>query len=332
MASNNLLIDNYYRKITYLRISITDRCNLRCIYCNPKGNYIPRLNHHDILSYEEILHIVKIFIKMGIKKIRITGGEPFVRKDIDLFIKSLSRISGIEELTITTNGTLLIDYINILKECGIKRLNISLDTLKPERYKQITGFDAFKKVWDGIFKAKELGFDPIKINMVVLNGINDDEILEFAKLTLYEPFHVRFIEYMPIGTENKFLCHVPSIDIMSQIKNIGELIEVKDKSSLYPGPAHYFKLKNAKGMIGFISPITSHFCKKCNRIRLTADGHLKPCLISSYKLDIKTPLRNDAKDNILKDIIIKAVKHKPISYLDDKIFGKESMYMYMIGG
>ncbi len=315
-----MLIDNYGRKITYLRVSVTDRCNLRCIYCRPKGYSIPRLSHEEILRYEEILRLVKLAVKLGIRKIRITGGEPFVRKDIDMFIKELSKISGIEELTITTNGVLLTKYLGILRRAGIKTLNISLDTLRPDRYKIITGKDEFFKVWTAIHEAKKMGFRAIKINVVLLKGINEDEVLDFAELSIKEPFYIRFIEHMPICSGNEDFFLVSGKDVREFLKKRFELsVLSKDKSTFYPGPARYYKIKGAKGILGFIDPMTSHFCSMCNRIRLTADGHLKPCLLSSHQIDIKSPLRAGASDEDIKAFIIKAVKEKPLFHKNNNI-------------
>ncbi len=325
------LIDRYNRQITYLRVSVTDRCNLRCIYCNPKGDLVPRLRHQDVLTYEEMLRIIDVATRLGIKKVRITGGEPFVRKDIDLFIKELSNMPGIEELTITTNGILLSEHIETLTTSAIKRINVSLDTLRPDRYKEITGYDGFHKVWEGIHKAKEAGFYPIKINVVILRGINEDEIMDFARLSIKEPFHIRFIEYMPMGQEEGNIGGVPGQRIRDMLSKTGKLLEVADDSSLYPGPARYFRFEGAKGMIGFIDPITSHFCDRCNRIRLTADGHLRPCLLWPHQIDIKTPIRNNIDDESIAHIIMKAVKEKPRANTNTNIpFIKDAMYM--IGG
>ncbi len=320
------LIDKYGRKITYLRVSVTDRCNLRCIYCRP--NSFTMLSHDQILRYEEIIEIVKVATNLGIRKVRVTGGEPFVRKDIDVFLRELKKVSKIKELSITTNGVLLLEYIELLKKLGITRINISLDTLKPDRYKEITGRDEFFKVLGGIYKAKELGFDPIKINVVVLKGINEDEIMDFVRLSIKEPFYIRFIEYMPAcsNASNNYL--VSGRDIRKMIKEKFELLSLSSRFSLYPGPARYYKVKGAKGVIGFIDPMTSHFCKYCNRIRLTADGHLKPCLMSPYQIDIKGPIRRGADSKEIAKIFLKAVEQKPIAHTDYSIKGA----MYLIGG
>jgi len=324
-----MLVDSYGRKITYLRVSVTDRCNLRCIYCRPLNYFIPRLSHDQILRYEEILRIVKLAVSLGIKKVRITGGEPFVRKDIDIFIRELAKISAIEELTVTTNGVLLSGYLHSLKMAGVKTINISLDTLKPERYKIITGSEEFFKVWNAIHEAKKIGFKAIKINVVLLKGINEDEIIDFAKLSIKEPFYIRFIEHMPICSKNESFFLVSGKDVRRFLEKRFELSKVEEnKSTFYPGPAVYYKIKGAKGILGFIDPMTSHFCSRCNRIRLTADGHLKPCLLSSYQIDIKSPLRAGASDEEIKSLIIKAVKEKPLFH-KDSIIGKA---MSTIGG
>ncbi len=318
------LVDRYGRRITYLRVSVTDRCNLRCIYC---GTDFQRLRHEDILRYEEIIRIIDLFVRLGIRKVRITGGEPLLRKNIGFFLKELSKIDGIEELAITTNGILLEDFIDQIKEAGIRRINISLDTLRPERYREITGRDEFYKVLNGIYKAKEKGFDPIKINVVLLKGINEDEIMDFVDLSIKEPFCIRFIEYMPTFDSNRDF-FISGRDVKRMIQERFKLIEVKEKDSLYPGPAIYYRVEGAKGKIGFIDAISSHFCSRCNRIRLTADGNLVPCLFSSKKIDIKNPMRSGAKDEDLIELILKAVKEKPSSHMGD--FIKDSMYM--IGG
>ncbi len=300
-----MLKDKYGRNITYLRVSITDRCNLRCIYC---GGELHKLDHTEILTYEEILKVISIFVGLGIRKVRITGGEPFLRKGIDFFIEKVSEIKGIEEVAITTNAILLEEHLDTLKRSRIRKINISLDSLSPEKYKKITGYDGFHKVWEAICKAEKMGF-LVKINTVVLKGINEDEAIDFAKLSLEKPFHVRFIEYMDVGRGDFF---VSNQKIKETISKIGELIPTSDESSIYPGPAVYFKFKGAKGKIGFISPVSSHFCKRCNRIRLTADGHIRPCLLHHYEVDIKNPIRKGASEEKLKKIILSAVYNKPI--------------------
>ena len=195
------LIDMFDRSISYLRLSLTDQCNLRCLYCTPKA-ISNKLESVELLSYEEILRVVKIAVEMGVKKIRLTGGEPLVRRDINTFIRGLADIKGLEDIRLTTNGVLLTDFADELYKAGIRKLNISLDTLRPDRFREITGGDFFDRVWQGINTAREMGFSPIKLNVVAMNGINDDEILDFAKLSLTEPYQVRFIEFMPMGKDS----------------------------------------------------------------------------------------------------------------------------------
>jgi cyclic pyranopterin phosphate synthase len=303
------LIDPCNRHLNYLRISITDRCNLKCIYCVPRDR-IPRLSHDDILTYEEILRIVKIGVDLGISKLRVTGGEPLVRKGVYGFLEQLSRIDGVTDLSLTTNGLALKDNLSRIKDAGIKRINISLDTLNPRKFEEITGLDRFHQVWQGIERARDMGFNPIKINIVALNGINDDELQDMALLSVDHPFHIRFIEYMPIGESqmgNGPLLLAP--DIKKRISELGQLIPVR--SSADDGPAQRYRLEGALGEIGFIHALSHHFCDRCNRLRLTASGSLRPCLLSNHHEEIKGPLRRGAADEELADIYFKAVRHKP---------------------
>lgn len=308
--TGNHLKDTYHRLINYLRISITDQCNLRCIYCTPKGP-VEKLPHNEILRYEEILKIVRIGAGLGITKVRVTGGEPLVRKDCDDFLAKLTEIPGISDISLTTNGILLEKHLDHLRAIGIKRLNISLDTLDAGKYKRITGQDAFDRVWSAISKALQKGFSPIKINVVAMNGINDDELKALAALTLKYPLHVRFIEQMsyfdPDAGQSKALAED---DIKLIIAPLGEL-ESCERNKKY-GPASRYRLKGAEGEIGFISPVSHHFCKWCNRLRLTSDGCLRSCLLSDIVTDIKTPLRNGATDAELAAAIVEAVAKKPL--------------------
>jgi len=303
------LIDKYNRHLNYLRISITDRCNLNCMYCMPPG-FIPRLPHNEILRYEEIIRIIKVGISLGISKVRITGGEPLVRKGVYKFLERLAGMDGLRDIALTTNGVSLKDNIEKIKAAGIKRINISLDTLSRNKYKEITGHDRFDQVWEGIDLAHENGFDPIKLNMVALCGVNDDELEDFARLSFSYPFHIRFIEYMPIGKSRmKYgpLLLVP--EIKKRISTIGKLIPVKN--SINDGPAERYKFEGAKGEIGFIGALSHHFCNRCNRLRLTASGQLRPCLLSDQHEDLKSPLRKGCSDEELAEIFLAAVRHKP---------------------
>ncbi len=300
------IIDSFGRRIDYLRISVTDRCNLRCIYCMPPEG-VPQMPHGEILSYEEIQTVVKAAAELGVDKIRLTGGEPLVRADLPKLIKMLSRIEGIQELSLTTNGTLLKNYALELRQAGLSRINLSLDTLKTDRFQYITRLGGLKDVLDGISAAKKAGFDPVKINAVVMQGINDDEILDFARMTCEEGCHVRFIELMPFKGMAEF---VPSVEVRQRISLLGKLEPCPSITG--NGPARYYRLAGAKGTIGFISPLTElPFCSRCNRIRLTPDGRLRPCLLGEDEIDLKMPLRNNASTEELRRLILKAVASKP---------------------
>lgn len=303
------LIDPCNRHLNYLRISITDRCNLNCIYCSPR-DLIPRLSHDEILTYEEILRMVRIGIKLGISKIRVTGGEPLVRKGVYGFLNELSAMGRLSDLSLTTNGVYLKDHLKKIKSAGIKRINISLDTLNRAKFQKITGLDLFDKVWQGIQKAYESGFDPIKLNIVALNGINDDELTDMARLSFDYPFHIRFIEYMPMGDSqmgNGPLLLAP--EIKQRISVLGNLNPVRN--SINDGPAQRYRFEGALGEIGFIHALSHHFCDRCNRLRLTASGQLRPCLLSDRHEDVKGPLRSGCSDEQLADIFYRAVHHKP---------------------
>ncbi|MBU3949227.1 MAG: GTP 3',8-cyclase MoaA [Proteobacteria bacterium] len=324
------LFDKYKRRLDYLRISVTDRCNMQCIYCMTHGK-IQKLPGSEILSYEEMLRIAGIFVQLGISKIRVTGGEPLVRKGVCDFLIKVSKLEGLSDLSITTNGILLKEKIGKIKSAGIKRLNISMDTLKKDKFKNITGVDAFDEVWSSIMIAHDMGFYPIKLNVVVLFGINDDELLDFARLTFSYPFHVRFIEYMPIGTSPLTSRQLFAPEIKRIISSIGPLNPVK--RNRFDGPAQRFKFENAKGEIGFIRPISEHFCSSCNRLRLTASGNLKTCLLSSAETDLKTPLRNGCSDKELTEIILKTVYDKPFEHpLASNCAGVIRGQMSKIGG
>ena len=299
------------RTINYLRISVTDRCNFRCRYCIPASPFSV-IEHKKIARYEEILRITKLACDLGITKVRITGGEPFVRKGIFSFLEHLCAIKCLNDISITTNGALLTrKKIEKLSTLGIKRLNFSLDTLDKVKFSEITGRDRFQQVWDSILTSHELGISPVKINAVVLRGINDDEVEDIAALTLMYPFHIRFIEYMPMGdsaVEKKQ--QVLTREIQDKIESkYGKLTPVQRTAN--DGPAKKFQIPGAKGIIGFITPISSHFCDDCNRLRLTSRGTLRPCLLNNYEKDILNPLRDSASDDELKKIILSALTKKP---------------------
>jgi cyclic pyranopterin phosphate synthase len=306
------LIDKYNRHLNYLRISITDRCNLQCCYCEPK-DLMQKLSHADILRYEEILRVVRIATRLGISKVRVTGGEPLVRKGVYEFLNQLTAIEGLKDVSLTTNGLLLSENLEKIQAAGISRINISLDTLDPEKYRQITGYDKFNRVWQGIQKAHRMGFYPIKLNVVALRGINEDDLVDMARLSFQYPFHVRFIEHMPIGRSDfnpDSLLLAPEIKI--RIRDLGNLVVVQKTE--HDGPARRYKYEGAIGEIGFIPAISHHFCNKCNRLRLTASGQLRPCLLSDQQEDLKEAVRRGCSDRQIAEIFVKAVKHKPADH------------------
>jgi cyclic pyranopterin phosphate synthase len=323
------LVDSFSRRIDYMRISVTDRCDLRCVYC--AARFEP-LGHEDILSYEEILRVVQAAATLGVTKIRLTGGEPLVRLYLSNLVKMLVKVPGIEEVSLTTNGTLLSKYARELKQAGLKRVNVSLDTLKPNRFKEITGGDKFSQVIAGIDEANRVGLQPVKINMVVLKGINDDEILDFAKKTIADGWHVRYIEHMPFENSNS---HgnglISTAQIMALIeRNIGKL--TPHKPSAGNGPARYYQLTGAEGTLGFIGAVTECFCAGCNRFRLTADGKLRPCLLDDDEIDIKGPLRRGASTGELAQVIQAAALVKQAQHhLGEGEFPSERS-MRQIGG
>ncbi|MEW9121166.1 MAG: GTP 3',8-cyclase MoaA [Thermotaleaceae bacterium] len=296
------------RKVNYLRISVTDLCNMRCKYCMPERG-IPKKAHDEILSIEEIFQVVKAGYKLGIDKVRITGGEPLIRKGILKLIESIASLESIKDIAITTNGALLKQYAASLKAAGLKRVNISLDTLNEQKYTEITRGGRLGDVLEGIEAAKAVGLFPLKLNVVVIGGFNDNEVEDFVKWTQDEAIDVRFIELMPIGQASNW---AKSNFISNEVikERLPELIPIYtgDRSS----PAKYFKLSNGSGKVGFINPISSHFCKYCNRIRLTADGRLKPCLHSNQEIDIKTVLRED--EERLEEVLQKAIQAKPAAH------------------
>lgn len=310
----NTLIDTHGRRIRYLRLSVTDRCNLRCRYCMPE-NGVDWLPHERILRYEEFLRIIRVGARLGVDKVRLTGGEPLVRKDFLGFVAEVSRIDGISDLSLTTNAVLLAAMAPDLRAHGIARVNISLDTLKRKKFAYITRTDAFERVMSGIQTAKDQGLR-IKINVVAIRGFNDDEILDFARLTLQEPVEVRFIELMPMGCAARFdpSQTIKAGEIRRQIEQgMGGL----DKVVSGLGPAALYRIPGAPGLLGFIEPVSERsFCARCNRIRISASGGLRPCLFSDKQLDLLGPLRQGIDDGGLEELIRAGVALKPLSGLD----------------
>jgi len=327
-----MLFDPYKRRINYLRISVTDRCNLRCRYCMPEEG-IPLISHDEILTYEEILRIVRVFAAEGISKVRLTGGEPLVRKGIVDFISRLSSIEEIKDLSLTTNGILLKESAQDLKQAGLKRINISLDSLKKERFYQITRKDAFERVWSGIEEALRVGLSPIKINMVAIQGLNEDEIESFARLTFHLPLTVRYIEYMPSANGEAWkksdILTIPRIK--TRLENVGKLIPIP--ADRWDGPAKRFRIEGAIGEIGLIGAVSTHFCDDCNRLRLTADGKIRTCLFSDEEIDVKELLRKGGSDRDLRERLLVALREKPERHhIDTHQFKKCQRNMSAIGG
>ena len=319
------MMDNYGRNINYLRVSVTDRCNLRCIYCMPEHG-IDKKSHNDILRFEEITKIVKAAVSLGVDKVRYTGGEPLILPNIDKLIYETSKLEGITDISLTTNGILLGDMIVELKQAGLNRVNISLDTLDKDKYKSITRTGNIDKIFSAIDKCISLGLSPVKINMVLIRGINDNEIPDFIKLTKDMPLEVRFIELMPIGEGIK-LYEKGRMGIEEILADHPELIPLKTEKS---STAQLYKLKDGKGKIGLISPISCKFCLDCNKIRLTSTGMIKPCLHSKEEIDIKKYLDNDS---LLIAALKAVIVNKPLEHqLEEDKQSKSSKMMYQIGG
>lgn len=305
------LYDPLKRRIDYFRISVTDRCNLSCVYCKPLAG-MNMLPHRDILSYKEIHRLVALGVRLGITRVRVTGGEPLVRRGIVDLLAWIAALEGLNDISVTTNGVLLEEMVDGLVRAGKPRLNISLDSLDPHTFRTITGSDNFDRVWRGINLVEEYGFSPLTINMVPVRGMNDDEAADFARLTLDRQLHVRFIEYMPIGANDRWrrdTC-VPNNEVRAAIeREFGPLKPFVSENAA--GPSDHFQLPDARGVIGFISPITRHFCGACRRLRLTADGKIRPCLLSDTEIDVKSPLRGGCDDAELERLFRLALEIKP---------------------
>jgi GTP 3',8-cyclase len=300
--------DNFSREINYLRISITDRCNLGCFYCLPSRDW-QKLPAPEIMRYEELLQAARAALRVGIRKIRVTGGEPLVRRGAVDFVRALHRTPGLEEVCLTTNGVLLADMAPDLYDAGLRHLNLSLDSLQPRRYRQITGRDNFREVMAGLRRVIDLGFQPVKINCVALKGVNDDELLAFARLAQDLPVQVRFIEFMPVVAGERWRKHfLPMSEVRRHLAVLGELEQV----SIGPtsGPAEIVRPAGFQGELGFISPVSRHHCPSCNRLRLTAAGRLRPCLFSDREIDLKGPLRRGAPPEELIRLFAEAVRSK----------------------
>jgi cyclic pyranopterin phosphate synthase len=321
--------DSFQRPISYLRVSVTDRCNLRCVYCMPPEG-IALIPHSDVLRYEEILSVVRVAAEMGINRVRLSGGEPLARAGLVDFVRMLSKVKEIEDLSLTTNGVLLKDHATALKDAGLKRVNVSLDSLRRQRFKEITGHDRLPDVLEGIREAERVGLAPIKVNMVVMRGVNEDELLDFARLTV-DGWNVRFIELMPIlGKGVRQPEFVSAKEMGETLSSLGALQPCSPLAG--SGPASYYQLPGAKGTIGFITPVSDHFCFKCNRLRLTADGKLLPCLLESGEIDLRSALRTGASPEDIRQLILKAVASKPEGHRVSQGIVNQKRPMTQVGG
>ena len=306
-----MLQDPFGRAVEYLRISVTDRCNLRCVYCLPEGG-LPYESKQQILSVEEIMRLVRLLAQHGLKKVRITGGEPLVRgREVVRLIEECAAVSQITDIGLTTNAVLLADLAEDLFTAGLRRINISLDTLHPDRFAKIARFDKFEQTARGLDAARRVGFDPIKLNMVVMRGVNDDEVAEFAALTQTISYQVRFLEYMPIGQVSKWEWnekYVSNDEVLERVRERFSLIPVETSVS---STSRVFRIPGAAGTVGVVSPMSHKFCDGCNRLRLTANGHLVPCLSDNFEYDLKTPLRGGATDDEVLGHVASALAQKP---------------------
>ncbi len=327
----NHLVDKFGRTVTKLRVSVTDRCNMRCLYCMPEEGlkWTPR---EEVLTFEEITRVVRLSSELGVRKIRITGGEPLLREGVEELIYILSQVPGIQSVSMTTNGYFLRERAEALAQAGLRGINISLDSLRPEKFKKIIRRNYFDRVIEGIDAAERAGLYPIKINAVVIRGYNDDEIEDFARLSLTRPYKIRFIEFMPIdgrGMWKRDLV-VTKAEILERVNRVSEIVEVVNGDG---GPARNYRFKNGNGEIGVIASVSQPFCGSCNRIRLTADGKIMTCLFALDEHDVKGLLRGNGTDDEIKDFLIKAVGTKWAGHLINRPgFIKPKRPMSAIGG
>ena len=313
------MLDSFAREITYLRISITDRCNYRCRYCMPEEG-VEKRAHGDICSLEELRDMAAAAVRCGVKKIRVTGGEPLVRRGAVDFCRMLSEIPGVEELCITTNGSLLAEQAAALREAGVTHLNISLDTLKEERFRAITRAGTLSDVLRGLESAECAGFEKIKLNCVLLGGVNDDEIADFVDLTREHPWQVRFIERMPMGCGKAFGAYLPARTVLERCPEL--------EAVSHDGVAACYRFPGAKGTVGLIAPMSHAFCSECSRIRITADGKLKPCLHSGEEIPLRDLSGDELEAAIRRGILMKPERHR----MDETGVTETHRGMFAIGG
>jgi len=326
----NGLTDGFGRTQTYLRISVTDKCNLRCVYCMPAAGVLAKPKD-EILEFQEIERVAQMFARLGIDKIRLTGGEPLVRRNLPELVQQLVRIAGIRTVGMTTNGVLLRSHIKELKLAGLASINVSLDTLRPERFEKIALRSHYNDVLAGIDAALEEGFAPLKLNMVVMGGVNDDELLDFVQLTKERPINVRFIEFMPFRA-NRWSAGT-FISYATMRSTIEQHYELMPDGMLGRAVARDFRIAGFEGSVSFITSMSDHFCGNCNRLRLTADGSIKSCLFHHAEVHLRAALRGGASNEVLEDMIRSAVILKPQQHPDmDELVELENRSMIEIGG
>ncbi len=326
------LVDSFGRVVNYLRVSVTDRCNLRCQYCMPADG-VPWVPREQVLSFEEIVRVVRIMTELSITKVRITGGEPLVRRRLPELIERLSSLPGLDDISLTTNGVLLASQAHALFRAGLGRINISLDSLRPDSYASITRANLFGRIKEGIQAAVEAGFDPIKLNMVVIRGVNDDEIADFARLTRHSSFEVRFLEYMPLDGYGNWdrTKLVSGLEILERLRAVGELASIQsgDPSEV----AQKFRLQGFQGQIGLILPVTAPFCANCSRLRVTAEGFLKNCLFGQEEWNVRDLMRSGGSDDEIRAMIRLSVFRKKAAFGGlDLDLDRSARNMSQIGG
>lgn len=324
------LVDNYQRRITYLRISLTDRCDLRCFYCMPK-NFTEYENPSDWLSPEELERVVQAFSRLGVRRVRLTGGEPTLRRNIEDIVHRIAAVPEIDDISLSTNGIRFAPLAKQLHQAGVTRLNVSLDTLRPDRFKEITGGGHLVRVLNGLHSARNAGFDPIKINMVVLRGINDDEVTDMVSFCLENNFTLRFIEAMPMGSTG---CSATShyLDLAEVEERLGKYYDLEPSTMDGGGPARYVRVTGTSLRIGFITPMSQHFCATCNRVRLGVDGTIYPCLGSQYSTPLGPMLRNGCSDRELSEALVRAVRMKPERHAFNEEPARVVRFMSQTGG
>jgi cyclic pyranopterin phosphate synthase len=337
--SSPSLIDSFNRTVDNLRISVTDRCNFRCRYCMPEEGMV-WLQKRELLTFEEITHCVHIFAGLGVTKLRLTGGEPLMRRELHLLIEKLNRIPGIHDIALTTNGFFLAEQALQLHKAGLRRINVSMDSLDPKTFSSMVRRDYLHKVWEGLDAVEQLPIRPIKVNVVLIRGINDHEIEAFARLARTKPFVIRFIEFMPIGADDGWTIDkvVPTHEIIERMNAMGKKLIPLSPAPDHQSPSHIepadrYKFEDGIGEIGFISSVSEPFCSTCNRVRITSDGKLRTCLFSLHETDLKTMLRNGATDDEIRTAIVAAVWKKEEGHLINRPgFVRPERTMSQIGG